>query len=140
MSFSETISPLLGRLALAWFFLSEAYMRATQWDANVQLMSFAHVPAPPLVLAVAIIVLGLGGLALLFGYHARHGAMLLFGLVVVAVFFMHDYWSLKNVSERASEYEVFALNVAIAGGLLMVIGLGAGPFALDNATGKPKRR
>ena len=55
MSFSEVISPLFGRLALAWFFLSEAYTRATQWDANVQLMSFAHMPAPPLVLAIAVI-------------------------------------------------------------------------------------
>jgi putative oxidoreductase len=139
MSFSELIAPLLGRMALAWFFLSEAYTRATQWDSNIQLMSFAHVPAPPLILAVAVIVMGLGGLALLLGYQARHGAMLLFGLVVVAAFLMHDYWSLKNISERASEYEVFALNVALCGGLLMVIGLGAGPFALDN-TGKPSKK
>jgi len=114
-------------------------MRASAWDSNIQLMSFAHVPAAPLVLAIATIVMGLGGLALLLGYHARHGAMLLFGLIVVATFFMHDYWSLKNVAERASEYDVFARNVAIAGGLLMVIGLGAGPFALDNA-GKPSKK
>jgi len=139
MSFSELIAPLLGRFAFAWFFLSEAYARASAWDSNIQLMSFAHVPAAPLVLAIATIVMGLGGLALLLGYQARHGAMLLFGLIVVATYFMHDYWSLKNVAERASEYDVFARNVAIAGGLLMVIGLGAGPFALDN-TGKPSKK
>jgi putative oxidoreductase len=139
VSFSELIAPLLGRLALAWFFLSEAYTRASAWDSNIQLMSFAHVPAAPLVLTIAVVVMGLGGLALLLGYQARHGAMLLFGLIVVATFFMHDYWSLKNVAERASEYDVFARNVAICGGLLMVIGLGAGPFALDN-TGKPPKK
>jgi putative oxidoreductase len=139
MSFSELISPLLGRLALAWFFLSEAVTRAGEWDANVSLMTMLNMPVAPLLLAVALIVMFLGGLALLFGYHARHGAMLLFGFVVVATFFMHDYWHLKNAAERASDYEIFARNVAIAGGLLMVIGLGAGPFALDN-TGKPKKR
>lgn len=139
MSFSELISPLLGRLALSWFFLSEAYTRASQWDANVSLLSMLNVPVPPLLLAIALVVMFLGGLALLFGYHARHGAMLLFGFVIVATFFMHDYWHLKNAAERASDYEIFARNVAIAGGLLMVIGLGAGPFALDNA-GKKKGR
>jgi putative oxidoreductase len=139
MSFSELISPLLGRLALAWFFLSEAYARATAWDSNIQLMSFAHVPAAPLVLTIAVVVMGLGGMALLLGYQARHGAMLLFGFVVVATFFMHDYWNLKNAGERASEFQIFALNVAICGGLLLVIGLGAGPFALDNMA-KPKKR
>jgi putative oxidoreductase len=139
MSFSELISPLLGRLALAWFFLSEVYTRASQWDANVSLMTMLNVPAPPLLLAVALVVMTLGGLSLLFGYHARHGAMLLFGFVVVATYLMHDYWHLKNVTDRAGDYEIFARNVAIAGGLLMVIGLGGGPFALDN-TAKPKKR
>ncbi|HVU21169.1 MAG TPA: DoxX family protein [Rhizomicrobium sp.] len=139
MSFSELISPLLGRLALAWFFLSEAYTRATQWDANVSLMAMLNLPVAPLLLAIALIVMILGGLALLFGYHTRHGAMLLFGFVVVATFLMHDYWHLNNAAERASDYEVFARNIAIAGGLLMVIGLGGGPFAFDNA-GKQKKR
>jgi len=139
MSFSELISPLLGRLALAWFFLSEVYTRASAWDSNIQLMTFANLPAPPLLLTIAIIVMTLGGLSLLFGYHARHGAMLLFGFVAIATVLMHDYWHLKNVAERAADYEVFARDVAIAGGLLMVIGLGAGPFALDN-TGQKKRR
>lgn len=139
MSFSELISPLLGRLALAWFFLSEAYARATQWDANVSLMTMAHLPAPPLLLAAVIVVMFLGGLALLLGYHARHGAMLLFGFAVVMILMSHDFGHLNNSAERMADYALFARDVAIAGGLLMVIGLGAGPFALDN-TGKPKKR
>ncbi len=139
MSFSEVISPFLGRLALAWFFLSEVYTRASQWDANVSLMTMLNLPAAPLLLAIALIVMILGGLALLLGYHTRHGAMLLFGFVIVATFFMHDYWHMRNAAERASDYEIFARNIAIAGGLLMVIGLGGGPFAFDNAS-KPKKR
>jgi putative oxidoreductase len=139
MSFSETIAPLLGRLTLAWFFLSEVYTRASAWDSNVSLMAMLNIPAPPLLLAVALIVMILGGLSLLFGFHARHGAMLLFGFVVVATYLMHDYWHLKNVTDRAADYEIFARNVAIAGGLLMVIGLGAGPFAIDNTNQKKRR-
>lgn len=139
MSFSELISPLIGRVALAWFFLSEVYTRAGAWDANVSLMTILNVPAPPLLFALALIVMILGGISLLLGFHARLGAMLLFGFTAVASVVMHDYWNHTNLADRAVDYELFARNVAIAGGLLMVIGLGAGPFAIDNKDAKKKR-
>jgi len=132
MSFSEYISPLIGRFALAWFFLSEVYARAGAWEANLSLMALKQIPAPPFLFALAILVMVLGGLSLLLGFHIRHGAMLLFGFTVIASALMHDYWHIKDAAARAADYEIFARNIAIAGGLLMVIGLGAGPFALDN--------
>ena len=132
MSFSEYISPLIGRFALAWFFLSEVYARAGAWEANVSLMALKQIPAPPLLFALAILVMILGGLSLVLGFHIRHGAMLLFGFTVISSALMHDYWHIKDAAARAADYEIFARNIAIAGGLLMVIGLGAGPFALDN--------
>ncbi|HWA90478.1 MAG TPA: DoxX family protein [Rhizomicrobium sp.] len=139
MSFSETISPLIGRLALAWFFLAEVYARGSNWDGNVDQLAILNMPAPPVLLALALIAMSLGGLSLLLGFHARHGAILLFGFTVLASIAMHDYWNIKDAASRAADYEIFARNVAIAGGLLMVVGMGAGPFALDNTGGKKKR-
>jgi len=132
MSFSEYISPLIGRFALAWFFLSVVYTRAGAWEANVSLMALKQVPAPQLLFALAILVMILGGLSLVLGFHVRPGAMLLFGFTVISSVMMHDYWHLKDAAARAADYEIFARNVAISGGLLLIIGLGAGPFALDN--------
>lgn len=132
MSFSEYISPLLGRFALAWFFLSEVYARAAAWEANVSLMALKQIPAPPLLFALAILLMVLGGLSLLLGFHIRPGAMLLFGFTVISSVMMHDYWHIKEVAARAADYEIFARNIAIAGGLLFIIGMGGGPFALDN--------
>jgi putative oxidoreductase len=86
------------------------------------------------LLTAAVIVMLLGGISLLLGFHARHGAMLLFGFTIAATVLMHDYWHLTAAVVRDADYEIFARNVAIAGGLLMVIGLGAGPFAIDNRT------
>jgi putative oxidoreductase len=136
MSFSEYISPLVGRLALAWFFLSEVYTRAGAWEANVSLMALKQIPAPPFLFALAILVMVLGGLSLLLGFHARHGAMLLFGFTAVSSVLMHDYWHITEAAARAADYEIFARNIAVAGGLLMVIGLGAGPVAFDNRKGR----
>ncbi len=133
MSFSETISPLVGRFALAWFFLSEAYARAHDWNGNIALMAFKHIPVPQLFFVLALLAMLLGGLSLVFGFHTRHGAMILFGFTVIATVLMHDYWNItSSATERAADYDIFARNVAIAGGLLLVIGMGAGPLALDN--------
>ena len=132
MSFSEYISPLVGRLILAWFFLSQVLHLAGQWDATIQLMALRHLPAPPLLLAVALIVLILGGLSLIIGFQARHGAMLLFGFTVVASVAMHDFWVIHNPIERAAEFELFARNLAFAGGLLLLVGMGPGPLAVDS--------
>lgn len=138
MSFSELISPLVGRFVLAWFFLSEVYTRVQAWDANVSLMSMLNIPAPPLLFALSLIVMILGGLSLLLGFHARHGAVLLFGFTLLATILMHDYWHLKDAAARAADYEIFSRNIAIAGALLLIVGMGAGPFAFDNKDQKKR--
>ena len=136
MSFSEYISPLVGRLVLAWFFLSEALHYAGQWDATVELMALRHMPAAPLLLALGLIVLILGGLSLIFGFQTRHGATLLFGFTIVASVAMHDFWRIHNPLERAADFELFARNIAIAAGLLLLVGMGPGPIALDSVEKK----
>jgi putative oxidoreductase len=139
MSFSEQISPLIGRWVLAWFFLSEVWSRAGEWKANVALMEFQGLPVAPLLLALAFIVMILGGLSLLLGYQTRHGALLLFAFTVIVTLVMHAFWKIHAGSDRAADYDIFARNIAIAGGLLVLVGLGSGPFALDNKTAQKKR-
>jgi putative oxidoreductase len=138
MSFSEQISPLLGRWVLAWFFLSEAWARAANWDATLTLMGMSHISYAPPLLAIALMVMVLGGLSLLLGFQTRHGAMLLFAYTIVVTVMMHAYWTIDDAVARASDYEIFARNLAIAGGLLLLVGMGPGRFGIDNR-GQKKR-
>jgi putative oxidoreductase len=131
MSISEMISPFLGRLVIAWFFLSEAWWRLHDWEGTVMLMHMKHIPEAAPLLALALAVMVLGGLSLLLGYQARAGAILLFGLTVVVSVLMHDYWKIANAVDRDADYDLFIRNIAIAGGLLFLVGMGPGPFALD---------
>jgi putative oxidoreductase len=141
MSVSEYLSPLVGRLVLAWFFASQLLHYGGSWGATVSLMSFAGIPAAPFLLLVALLLLLLGSLSLLLGYHTRHGAMLLFAVTVVATALMHAFWQINdNAVARQTDFELFSRNVAIAGGLLLLVGLGAGPFAFDNRQDGKKRR
>ena len=137
MSLSEHISPLLGRLILAWFFLSQAWAYAHGWDANVTLLAMKHIPVPALLLLLSLVVMVLGGLSLALGFHARHGALLLFAFTMIASFALHDFWHVTNAADKAADYDLFARNMAIAGGLLMIVGLGPGAFAIDGP-GKKK--
>jgi putative oxidoreductase len=139
MSLSERIAPLIGRLAIAWLFLSEAWTMIDSWDGTVTLMQMKHLPAAPLLLLIALTVMILGGVSIALGYHTRHGALLLFGFTVIVSVAMHDYWKLSEAADRAEDAEIFFRNIAIAGGLLLLMGMGAGPFAIDNTGGGGKR-
>jgi len=139
MSFGEAIAPLLGRVLLAWFFLSEAYARAVDWSGTTMLLAMKGLPAPAVLLFIALSVMALGGLSLLFGVRARLGALALFAFTIIATVTMHDYWKLHEAAARAADYDIFVRNLAIAGGLLVLVGLGAGKFAIDNVK-TPGRR
>lgn len=135
MSFSELISPFVGRLLLAWFFVANSVAYAGRWEATITLMAMKGVPVPALVLALGLLVMVLGGVSLVLGFHARHGALLLFAFTVIASVLMHDYWHIRDAAARAADFEIFARNMAIAGALLMVVGMGSGPFSIDNRMG-----
>lgn len=138
MSLAEMISPFIGRVALAWFFLSDAYMRALQWNDTVSWMAEKHVPAPAILLFVALAAMILGGLSLLLGFRTKAGALILFAFTVAVTVSMHNYWVIQDAAARQADYEIFIRNVAIAGGLLLLLGIGPGRFAADNV--KPRGR
>jgi putative oxidoreductase len=132
MSFSETISPFFGRCAFAYFYLSCAADILGNWQSVAADLTSRHVPLPPLVLLVALVLIFLGSISLLFGWHTRHGAVMLFGMTVIATFGLHDFWHYGDQAARAAQFSVFIRDFAICGGLLLMVGLGPGPFAIDN--------
>jgi putative oxidoreductase len=135
MSFSELISPLVGRLVLAWFFLTSSFTYGAQWHASVTLLALKDLPVPALLLFGAILLMIVGGISLIFGFYARAGALMLFAFTVCASVLLHDYWHIRDAASRAADYDIFARNMAIAGGLLLIVGMGAGPFSIDNRLG-----
>jgi putative oxidoreductase len=132
MSFSETISPILGRWALSWFYGGVAMDIVYRWSSIVAQLNAKHLPLPPLLMVVALLMIVMGIVSLAFGYHTRYGAVILFGLTIAAAFALHDFWHYADAASRDAEFDIFTRDVAICGGLLVMIGLGGGPFALDN--------
>ena len=135
MSFGESIAPMLGRFVLAWFYLVQAYRYAADWNGTVDLLMVKGLPAAPVFLFIGLGGISLGALSLLFGYRTRVGALVLFVITIWATITMHDYWTLKTIAARTADYDIFARNIAISGGLLVLIGTGPGKFAVDNVSG-----
>jgi putative oxidoreductase len=142
MSHGESIACLFGRLVLGWFFLTEVYRYGSEWDNTAMLLAMKDVPVVQPLLALSLIMIVVGSLALALGYHARAGALVLFCLTLAASISVHDFWTLSEPIARDADFAIFARNIAIAGGLLFVMGMGPGRFALDNAGRRraPERR
>jgi uncharacterized membrane protein YphA (DoxX/SURF4 family) len=66
--------------------------------------------------------------------------VLLFAMTIVGAVVLHDYWHITDPVLRRAEFEIFSRDVAICGGLLVMIGMGCGPFGWDNRPPPKKGR
>lgn len=132
MSTGESISALVGRWVLAWFFLVMTYRYGYDWTDTAILLSMKGVPAAQLLLLAGLATNVLGSVSLLIGFHTRVGALGLFVVTVASTVAVYDYWNIGAPLAREADFDIFARNIAVAGGLLLLIGMGPGKFALDN--------
>lgn len=116
--------PLIGRILLAALFIMAGYGKVMQPGGTQQYIASHGMPVPVLSWAAAVIF-ELGGGALLFlGYRARWaaGALILFTIVATAYF----HYPLTDRMQMI----MFMKNLAIIGGLLMVVSYGPGAWSL----------
>lgn len=132
MSAGESISALLGRSVLAWLYLALTYRYARDWDQTVILLSMKGVTHAQLPLLAAMVMNILGSLSLVLGFHTRAGALALFLVTVSGTFVVYDFWNVQDSLTRDATFEIFARNVGIAAGLILLVGMGPGKFSLDN--------
>jgi putative oxidoreductase len=113
-----------GRLLISLIFLMSGFGKLSSFAGTQAYMESADVPGIllPLVIAVEI----LGGLAIIAGWHTRLAAFLLAGFTLLSGVLFHS-----NFGDQV-QMIMFLKNVAITGGLLMIVSQGAGPYSLDN--------
>lgn len=129
MKFDHPIIPLLGRLLMSYIFLTSGLAKVSSWEGNIQYMSTRHLPAIPVLLALATVIELGGTICLITGYQARMAALVMFGYMIVLTFIFHNYWSFSGNLAGVQETH-FRKNLAIAGGLLMLAYSGPGRWSL----------
>jgi putative oxidoreductase len=138
---------LLGRAFLAFIFFHEAYDSFLFFQTTTSKMEYYgltwHQDA---LLYGAIIFLIVGGLMVLLGYRPKTGAFLLLLYWVPVTFIVHDFWNVPKSCEitfacqdiglvgtdlyRRLQAFFFMKNLAIIGGLLMILVNGSGKYSI----------
>ena len=137
MSFGESIAPVVGRCMLAALFVVAGVNKLQHWDESAQSMAAHGISVAGPLLALSVVVEIGAGLGLVAGFRTRLMALVLFLFTLAVSFVMHDFWTISDNAELArTEMQLFAKNMAIAGGLLVLVGMGAGRLSFDGWRGE----
>ena len=124
MNTLQSLAAPIGRILLSLIFVQAGVNKIVNYAGTQGYMESAGVPGAllPLVIAVEL----LGGLAVILGWHARLASFLLAGFSLLSGLLFH-----ANFADPVQTI-LFMKNVALAGGFLMIVSHGAGPFSVDN--------
>lgn len=122
---------LVGRVFLGTIFLLSGINKLMQWEATQSQMEAEGLFAVPALLAIAAAVEILASLSVLTGTFARLGALALFVFLIPVTLVFHDFWTYEG-SAREMQMINFLKNLSIMGGLLLLIGAGAGRVSVDD--------
>jgi putative oxidoreductase len=122
----------LGRALLSLIFIMSGVHKLTAWNETTGMMTSEGMQMAPFFLAGAVAFELLGGLSVLLGIKARMGAAALFLFLIPTTLIFHDFWTYAGTKQQM-EMINFMKNLAIMGGLLMIVSLGPGRCCvLDN--------
>ena len=117
------IAFLIGRVMVAGFFLMNGFNHFAQLNMMTGYAKSKGVPAPALAVGGSGVLLVLGGLSLLLGYHPTIGTALLVIFLLGVSFGMHNFWTVQDQQAKQVEMINFLKNMAILGLLLMTVAI-----------------
>ena len=121
---------LVGRILISTIFLYEAYDTIYYFHMTKATMTnYGLLWRQDLLLTGAIILLVLGGIMVLIGYRSSFGSFLLLLYYIPVTFIIHSFWNDPEKVQRIQAI-MFMKNLAIMGGLLMIIVNGSGKYSI----------
>ena len=123
MSNINNIAFLIGRVIVGCFFLMNGFNHFAQLNMLTGYAKSKGIPAPKLAVGGSGVLLFLGGLSLLLGYHPTIGAALLVIFLLSASFGIHNFWTIQDQQAKMGEMTHFLKNMAILGLLLMTLAI-----------------
>ncbi|MGH8852094.1 MAG: DoxX family protein [Casimicrobiaceae bacterium] len=130
MNAGSDVLALLGRALLAGIFVYSGLGKITAFQVSVGYIASAGLPMPQVLAVLAIFVEFFGGLALLIGFRARWAALAFVVFLIVITPIFHNFWSAPPADTMAQQTN-FIKNIAIIGGMLMVMAFGPGRYSVD---------
>lgn len=130
----EKFGPALGRILLALIFLMSGINKVFNWEGTAGYMASVGMPMVTVFLIGAIVLEIGGSLSVILGYQAKWGALALIVFTIPTTFIFHAYWAVDPAQMQIQQI-MFMKNLAMTGGLLLIMANGAGPLSLDAKSG-----
>lgn len=123
--FLQKYTPLIARTFIAIIFIQTGFAKISGFVGTQEKIASMGIPLAALVTIFTILFEMAGGISLVLGFKVRIGAIFLLLFLIPATLVFH------NPIADPSQMIQFMKNLAIMGGLLMVVAYGAGPVSLD---------
>jgi putative oxidoreductase len=120
----------IGRILLALIFVVSGVGKITGYAGTAAVMAAKGLPMVDVLLPLTIAVELGGGLLLALGWKARWAAAALFLFLIPTTLIFHQFWGIEPKLAQMQKIH-FLKNVAIMGGMLMVLAIGAGRWSVD---------
>jgi len=130
MTQSRDLAALVGRVLLAFMFVYSGFGKVTGFEGTVASIAGKGLPLPQVGAAIAIAVELGAGLMLAVGWKARCAAVAIAVFTLAAAVLFHNFWTMTDQAMRTNQV-MFMKNIAIIGGMLMVVAFGPGRYSLD---------
>lgn len=112
----------LGRILIAALFFHQGYFAMRErYALHTERLRSRHFPMPHIALAIGFMMMFAGAALVMLNVHTTIGGLLLLVFSIVATVIYQNFWAIKEPERRADKRASFMFNLAVIGGLLMVI-------------------
>ncbi len=121
MHADHSVAEIIAHAMIAFLFLYRGLTALSDFADHLSRFQRLKVPLPRLVLLGGFATMLIGGVMVLLDYQAAIGAGLLIVFTLLANLLYHHFWAMDDPRLRQTHTWIFCNNIAVMGGLLMVI-------------------
>ncbi len=130
MNTQSDLLTLIGRILLGLMFFIAGIGKIGGYAGTVGYATSAGLPLPDIAVPIGVAIEILAPLLLLVGFKTGWAALALVVFTAVANFYFHGFWAMEGAA-RASNQVAFFKNLAVIGGLLILMAAGPGRYSID---------
>jgi putative oxidoreductase len=122
---------LVARVLMGWLFVESGWRKLLGMDAFIASLVQRRVPYATVLGGLGAPLEFFGGLAVMLGVMTRCTTLAMIVFTVVATLIGHRYWEITDAALRRMQQAHFAKNLAIIGGLMLLVVTGGGRVSVD---------
>mgnify|MGYP003574240740 FL=1 len=124
-------APAVGRTLLVLILLISGFNKIGGFEGTAGWMASKGIPLASVALVITIIIEIAGAAMIIVGYKARLAATVILLWLIPVTFIFHAFWAVPQ-EQMQTQFIMFFKNIAMMGGMLLIMGMGSGPKSLKN--------